>query len=630
MKTHRFFSVFLLLILAVSLLTGPASAAEVPDPAIQAKAALLVDANTGRMVYGKNEHEELYPASLTKIMTALLTLEAVDSGQLSMDQPITVTESALEGLAADGSTAGIRAGEVLTVEQLLECMLIVSANEACNILAEQVSGSVDAFVGAMNEKAAALGCENTHFVNTTGLHDSQHYTSAWDLYLITAEALKHDDFLRICDMKSATIPATNLSEERVLHSTNYLISNWRALGYLDSRAHGVKTGSTSDAGHCLVSTAAEGSLSFISVVLGAESVTLPSGGTQVQSFSETSRLFDWGFENFSYQTVLEEAELVKEVSVALSKVDHVSVHPAADVLIPLSGGYLQAVSAKTFETLWYSDAFTKQNLSSLTVDGDYVYINTLDYWSGNGNDVQNGTVRRINIHTGAIAGSASVADGGYYWSGGLMVNGYYVVGGDYGQVRVYSADLSKLVGSIKLSGGNIRSALTVHDGYIYAVTRDDGTLHKLTIGSDGSITEAAKVQFAAYSTSTPVFSGKYAFIGGTTVNNWKAKAKAKAKAKGLLSIIDLSDMSVKQITKADGEELGFESKGTPLVSTHDGETYVYFTLNGAKGNWPNYTTGGGVYMYKLGDAEATEVFVPGSGYANYCMASVVCDQFGNL
>lgn len=300
------------------------------------------------------------------------------------------------------------------------------------------------------------------------------------------------------------------------------------------------------------------------------------------------------------------------------------------ILIPLSGGYLQAVSAKTFETLWYSDAFTKQNLSSLTVDGDYVYINTLDYWSGNGNDVQNGTVRRINIHTGAIAGSASVADGGYYWSGGLMVNGYYVVGGDYGQVRVYSADLSKLVGSIKLSGGNIRSALTVHDGYIYAVTRDDGTLHKLTIGSDGSITEAAKVQFAAYSTSTPVFSGKYAFIGGTTVNNWKAKAMAKAKAKGLLSIIDLSDMSVKQITKADGEELGFESKGTPLVSTHDGETYVYFTLNGAKGNWPNYTTGGGVYMYKLGDAEATEVFVPGSGYANYCMASVVCDQFGNL
>ena len=290
------------------------------------------------------------------------------------------------------------------------------------------------------------------------------------------------------------------------------------------------------------------------------------------------------------------------------------------ILIPLSGGYLQAVSATTLETLWYSDAFTKQNLSSLTVDGDYVYINTLDYWSDN--DVQNGTVKRINIHTGAVAGSASVTDGGYYWSGGLMVNGYYVVGGDFGQVRVYSADLTKLVASLKLSGGNIRSALVEHDGFVYAVTRDDGTLHKLTIGSDGSISEVAKAQFAAYSTSTPVFSGNYAFINGATANNWKAK--------GLLSIIDLSDMSVKQITKADGKELGFESKSTPLVSTRDGETYVYFTLNGAEGKWPNYDTGGGVYMYKLGDAEATEVFVPGSWYANYCMASVVCDEYGNL
>ena len=333
MKATRFFSVFFLMALVVNLLAFPVSAAETSlpaDPDIQAKAALLVDANTGNIVYAKNEHQELYPASLTKIMTALLVLEAVDSGKLSLDQQLTASDSITE-LDADGSSAGIKVGEVMTVEQLLYCMLVVSANEACVILAEAVSGDVDTFVDAMNAKAQALGCENTHFVNPTGLHDSQHYTSAWDLYLITAEALKHDDFLRICDMKSATIPATNLSEERVLHSTNYLISNWRALGYLDSRAHGVKTGSTSDAGHCLVSTAAEGSLSFISVVLGAESVTLPSGGTQVQSFSETSRLFDWGFENFSYQTVLEEAELVKEVSVALSKVDHVSVHPAADV-----------------------------------------------------------------------------------------------------------------------------------------------------------------------------------------------------------------------------------------------------------------------------------------------------------
>ena len=356
MKTRRFFSVFLLCALIVTLFATPLSAAAEteaktpPDPGISSKAALLVDANTGNVVYAKNEHEEMYPASLTKIMTALLVLEAVDNGQLSLTQQLTASHSAMTtGLDEDGSTAGILEGETMTVEQFLYCMLVVSANEACNILAEWDAGSIAAFVDAMNAKAKALGCENTHFVNTTGLHDSQHYTSAWDLYLITAEALKHDDFLRICDMKSATIPATNLSEERVLHSTNYLISNWRALGYLDSRAHGVKTGSTSDAGHCLVSTAAEGSLSFISVVLGAESVTLPSGGTQVQSFSETSRLFDWGFENFSYQTVLEEAELVKEVSVALSKVDHVSVHPAADVELLLPKGTDPASLERTLD-----------------------------------------------------------------------------------------------------------------------------------------------------------------------------------------------------------------------------------------------------------------------------------------
>ena len=120
------------------------------------------------------------------------------------------------------------------MEQLLQCMLIVSANEACNILAEQVSGSVDAFVDAMNAKAEALGCEGTHFVNATGLHDSQHYTTAWDLYLITKEAMKHEDFMRICDTARATIPATNLSEERNLYTTNYLIDTWRSLGYIYS------------------------------------------------------------------------------------------------------------------------------------------------------------------------------------------------------------------------------------------------------------------------------------------------------------------------------------------------------------------------------------------------------------
>ena len=340
MKAKRFFSVFFLMALLVNLLAFPVSAEEASlpaDPDIQAKAALLVDANTGNIVYAKNEHEELYPASLTKIMTALLVLEAVDSGKLSLDQQLTASDSITQ-LDSDGSSAGIQVGEIMTVEQLLYCMLVVSANEACVILAEAVSGDVDTFVDAMNAKAQALGCENTHFVNPTGLHDSQHYTSAWDLYLITKEAMKHEDFMRICDTGDITLPATNLSEARSLHSTNYLISVWRSRGYYNTDAHGIKTGSTDAAGHCLVSSASKGSLSFISVMLGCEQLHLEGNEIRTMSFYETNRLFDWAFDNFAYQTVLTSDEILKEVAVSLSKIDHVTVHPAEDVEVLLPKG----------------------------------------------------------------------------------------------------------------------------------------------------------------------------------------------------------------------------------------------------------------------------------------------------
>ncbi len=340
MKAKRFFSVFFLMALLVNLLAFPVSAEEASlpaDPDIQAKAALLVDANTGNIVYAKNEHEELYPASLTKIMTALLVLEAVDSGKLSLDQQLTASDTITQ-LDSDGSSAGIQVGEIMTVEQLLYCMLVVSANEACVILAEAVSGDVDTFVDAMNAKAQALGCENTHFVNPTGLHDSQHYTSAWDLYLITKEAMKHEDFMRICDTGDITLPATNLSEARSLHSTNYLISVWRSRGYYNTDAHGIKTGSTDAAGHCLVSSASKGSLSFISVMLGCEQLHLEGNEIRTMSFYETNRLFNWAFENFAYQTVLTSDEILKEVAVSLSKIDHVTVHPAEDVEVLLPKG----------------------------------------------------------------------------------------------------------------------------------------------------------------------------------------------------------------------------------------------------------------------------------------------------
>lgn len=338
MRFRRFFSAFFCAVLLLSLCPSAMAAEdkELPSIDIQAKAALLLDQNTGKIVYAKNEHEELYPASLTKIMTALLVLRAVDEGKLTMDQSITASESAFETLHDDGSSAGIKAGEILTVRQLLQCLLIVSANEAGTILAEAVSGSVSAFVEEMNAKAQALGCENTHFVNPTGLHDPQHYTSAWDLSLIATEALKYPDFLAICDSIKEIIPATNLSSERVLRTTNYLLDTWRALGYRYRNAHGIKTGSTSDAGYCLVSSAEKGELRFLSVVMGCERVVDASGKADVKSFSETKRLFEWGFENFSYKTVQSVNDMLASIPVTLSQeTNSVVLHPAEDVVVLL-------------------------------------------------------------------------------------------------------------------------------------------------------------------------------------------------------------------------------------------------------------------------------------------------------
>ena len=331
MKFKRFISVFLLCTCLTGLFLTPAAGAlEVPD--IQARAALLADLNTDAVAYAKNIHEKNYPASLTKVMTALLILEKVSGNETLLNQEVTASENAFSDTYyhADGSSAGIKTGEIMTVKQLLQCMLIVSANEACNILAEWDAGSIAAFVDAMNAKAKALGCENTHFVNPSGLHDPDHYTSAWDLYLITKAAMQYPEFMEICDSAKAVIPATNLSKERTLYTTNHLLSTWRVIGYRDKRAHGIKTGSTSDAGHCLISSAQEGELHFVSVDMGAERIE-ENGVGNLLNFSETSHLFDYGFKNFAYRTILEDKEIIQEVPVSLSKTDYVTVHPANNV-----------------------------------------------------------------------------------------------------------------------------------------------------------------------------------------------------------------------------------------------------------------------------------------------------------
>lgn len=340
MKFRRFLALFFSLVLIVALgASALAADGDTGDWEVAAKAALLADPDTGEILYARNIHERLYPASLTKVMTALLVLEAVDDGKLSMDTVLTASQAAIDNLPSDGSNAGIKVGEEMTVENLLYCILVVSANEACDILAEGVAGSIDAFVEQMNARAKAIGCEDTHFANTNGLQDSDHYTTAWDLYLITQEAMRHEMFMPICNTKVIEIPATNLSASRTYYTTNYLLSPMRNANYVYQGAEGIKTGSTSDAGYCLIATATRSGRSLLSVVLGAKQVTLDNGDKQVQSFSETIKLFDWGFDEFTRQVILGTDELIDEVPVTLSQEQNsVKVHPAEEIerLIPNS------------------------------------------------------------------------------------------------------------------------------------------------------------------------------------------------------------------------------------------------------------------------------------------------------
>ncbi len=336
MKKQQILAIFLLTVLLTGLFSTTAFAeTEEEQPfeeiTVSAKAALLVDGETGQVLLAQDAHKELPPASITKCMTTLLVLKAIESGRLHLDDEITASQTAINLLTEDSSSANIKVGEKMTVEQLLYCVMVQSANEACYILAEAVSGSVDAFVAEMNAEAKRLGCENTHFINPCGLHDPEHYTSAWDIYLITKEAMKYSLFTTLAGTREYTLPPTNLSDKRVFHTTNSLMDSWRATGYLYSYARGVKTGHTSDAGYCLVSYAEKGGRSLYSVVLGAQ-----KREDKIESFSETKRMFEWGFSSFRRTTVLEKTAPVAQVSVTLSrKTNYVALRPSEEVTVLL-------------------------------------------------------------------------------------------------------------------------------------------------------------------------------------------------------------------------------------------------------------------------------------------------------
>lgn len=263
---------------------------------IDAKAALVGDATTGQLLYAQNPLTRLAPASTTKIMTTLLTLEAIAQGRLSLDTPVVVSASALAGVPNDASHVSprLQVGEVMNVLSLLECTMIKSDCHACNVLAEAVAGSVDQFVALMNAKAVALGCVDTHFVNTSGYPAPDHYTNAFSLFLIAQEAMKYDTYRTIIMIPSIEIPATNLSAARRIDSTNELI---KAGSYYNPYAIGGKTGSSSSSGLCLVNAAIKDNKYVISVILGASNSVMSNGVKERQQFSETNKLLNLALAN---------------------------------------------------------------------------------------------------------------------------------------------------------------------------------------------------------------------------------------------------------------------------------------------------------------------------------------------
>ena len=332
MKKFKFFPLLLLISLLFACASPAALALE--EPQTQAQAIVLADLDTGDIVYSRNMEQQRSPASLTKIMTVLLALEALESEQCRMEDMVTAGADCLTGMSEDSSTSGIVPGEQISFKDLLYCALIQSANESCNILATYLSGSITAFVERMNERAAELGCVNTRFVDPNGL-SSENITTAYDLFLITREAISHPDFMSICNTVYYEVPATNVNPLRQMYNSNALISPGSIYGshYVYEGAAGVKTGYTRAAGYCLISTAERNGINALAVVLGCGGL-LNTGEEEFGNFVSSITLYDWLFNNFSHRTILSSAEFFEKVQVALAAGDgSVILRPERDVTV---------------------------------------------------------------------------------------------------------------------------------------------------------------------------------------------------------------------------------------------------------------------------------------------------------
>ena len=288
---------FIILALLILLIYPVPILANSDEPNISSQAVVLMDNKTNKVLYNKNENEKMYPASTTKILTAIITIE-----NANLDDVVTASYDAIMSIPDGYSSANIEIGEQLTVEQLLQLLLVHSANDAANILAEYVGGSIDSFVSMMNTKLNELNIQNSHFTNTYGKHDENHYTTAHDLSILMHYCLKNEQFRKIAGSASCAIPSTNKHQTRLYTSTNELLipNNKNYYKYLTAG----KTGYTSQAGECLVSSAYKDNLELICVVLGSSN-----------RFADTKSLYDYGYSNYSIKDIAVQNQVITQIEV---------------------------------------------------------------------------------------------------------------------------------------------------------------------------------------------------------------------------------------------------------------------------------------------------------------------------
>ncbi|EEG78294.1 D-alanyl-D-alanine carboxypeptidase family protein [Dethiobacter alkaliphilus] len=310
----------LLLLLVLLLMVGAGTAAAAPEFEFSSKAQLLMDVGSGEVLYENNIHEQLYPASVTKIMTMLLAMEALEEGKVKPDDLVPVSEAAA---AHGGSQIFLSPGDRITFEDLMIGIGVGSANDGSWAMAEFLAGSADAFVTQMNEKARELGMNNTNFMNPHGLHDENHYTTAYDIALMSRELLRYPkihEWITIW-MDEEFLKGKIQKEEGV-----YLSNANRIVRYYDG-GDGLKTGFTSEAGNCVSATAKRGDTRFMAVILGAPG--------RPALFDEAKTLLDYGFANYKSVPIAQKGEVFGTVMVDKGVIPEVDIVAGDDLSLLL-------------------------------------------------------------------------------------------------------------------------------------------------------------------------------------------------------------------------------------------------------------------------------------------------------